>query len=838
MKRLQFLILILTLALASPTKALAARASYATGYMYSYYVPPAASTPWRPAWSPDGSQLAFSMAGSIWKIRVGETVAFELTANRTYDSSPAWSPDGRWMAYTAEDERGVKLMLLNLATGESAPLTSSEHLNLDPAWSPDGKRLAFVRNETSSEQPGQFHIYVMSVENGRGSEPVRLTEPHSFGHPRLYFSAFDDHIQPSWSPDGKELLLVANRGISLGSGAIWRAGAEPDSMRNARMILREETLYRTEPQWSPDGKRVLYSSHRGSQYNNLYVLPVDGGEPYQLTHSDWDHFDPRWSPDGEWIAYISNHRGVSDLRLLRVVGGEDRPVEIRRRVYRRPMGALEVYVKDAATGQPTAARFYLVASDGKTYAPADAYQRAPLQSAHGDFFHAEGHFLVDVPAGDVTLDAVKGIEYWPLAKTVTVKAGSVTEVQLDLRRMIHMNALGWYNGDDHTHMNYGGNLHNTPENMMLMARAEDLNVIEDKIANKDNRIFDWRYFTGAPSKLSTAERILRFDEEYRPPFYGHINLINLTQRLISPFTTGYEQTGIESLYPSNTDIFRIAREQGALGGYVHPWAQDPVASGYAVARGFPVDLALGAFDYLEVLTRASYYTNTAKVWRRALNCGFKITASAGEDSILSLHGTPILGSSRIYAYLGSKLTWDGWIDAIRHGRTFVTNGPLIRFEVDGQAPGGEIHLPASGGSVELSGQLNSIVPVDRMEVYFNGAVIETIPLANGGKEGAFHKRVSVTRSGWFTFRAISSGSHHPVDDIYVVAETSPVYVNCGDQLVRSREDAEYFVRWIDDITRQAEAHPGWRSERERKHVLDQFAEAKRIFEQRAREAKQ
>jgi hypothetical protein len=50
--------------------------------------------------------------------------------------------------------------------------------------------------------------------------------------------------------------------------------------------------------------------------------------------------------------------------------------------------------------------------------------------------------------------------------------------------------------------------------------------------------------------------------------------------------------------------------------------------------------------------------------------------------------------------------------------------------------------------------------------------------------------------------------------------------------MRSREDAEFFIRWIDDITRQAEAHPGWRSERERKHVLDQFAEARRIFEQR------
>ena len=98
------------------------RASFATGYMYSYYVPQSASTPWRPAWSPDGKELAFAMSGSIWKIRLGETTAYELTANKTYDSSPSWSPDGRWIVYTAEDGQGVNLMLLNLATKESAAL--------------------------------------------------------------------------------------------------------------------------------------------------------------------------------------------------------------------------------------------------------------------------------------------------------------------------------------------------------------------------------------------------------------------------------------------------------------------------------------------------------------------------------------------------------------------------------------------------------------------------------------------------------------------------------------------------------------------------------------------
>src|SRR5262245_45314917 len=68
-------------------------------YMYNYYLPAAASTPWRPAWSPDGREIAFAMSGSIWKIKIGEDVAYELTANSTYDSDPVWSPDGRWIAY-------------------------------------------------------------------------------------------------------------------------------------------------------------------------------------------------------------------------------------------------------------------------------------------------------------------------------------------------------------------------------------------------------------------------------------------------------------------------------------------------------------------------------------------------------------------------------------------------------------------------------------------------------------------------------------------------------------------------------------------------------------------
>src|SRR5690242_5572423 len=138
--------------LAVAAEAQVQRPKFASGYMYSYYVPQSASTPWRPAWSPDGKEIAFGMSGSLWKIRPGETTAYELTANPTYDSSPAWSPDGRFIVFTSEDSQGVNLTLLNLATLESTTLTRGSDIYADPVFSPDGKSIAFVRGIQGSSR--------------------------------------------------------------------------------------------------------------------------------------------------------------------------------------------------------------------------------------------------------------------------------------------------------------------------------------------------------------------------------------------------------------------------------------------------------------------------------------------------------------------------------------------------------------------------------------------------------------------------------------------------------------------------------------------------------------
>ncbi len=170
------------------------------------------------------------------------------------------------------------------------------------------------------------------------------------------------------------------------------------------------------------------------------------------------------------------------------------------------------------------------------------------------------------------------------------------------------------------------------------------------------------------------------------------------------------------------------------------------------------------------------------------------------------------------------------MEAIRLGRTFVTNGPLLTLTVDGRIPGDEIHLPAGGGTVEVNASVQSIVPLEKLEVYLNGKVIES---SDGSP---IRKRIPIGQSGWITIRATNSKPQHPIDDSYVVGETSPIYVYKGSQAIRSNSDAAYFIAWIDDITKQAQAHPGWRSDRERSHVLGQFQQARKVFEQRAKEA--
>ena len=299
------------------------------------------------------------------------------------------------------------------------------------------------------------------------------------------------------------------------------------------------------------------------------------------------------------------------------------------------MGVLSVRTVDDS-GQTTGARIHLTAADGKFYAPADAYARV---SAAGDrMFHSTGEFRVELPVGKVKLTAVKGFEMWPQRRRARRRRErSDDSAQVGLKRMTDMSAKGWHSGSTHVHMNYGGNLHNTLENLMMMSAAEDQDIVLEQVANKDNRILDHQFFVpgGGPHPLSRKDMVLVVGQEYRPPFWGHVFMFGLRDHLISPFTTGYEGTAIESLYPSNTDMFRKARAQGAYVGYVHAYAgeRDPLEGDLGGGKGAIVDAALGTTDAIEwsAAGRAGFFPLYA-LW----NNGLKVTAVGGEDSISNL----------------------------------------------------------------------------------------------------------------------------------------------------------------------------------------------------------
>lgn len=815
--------------LAEPPHYTAAR--HGGPYMHNYYLPPAPSaSPWMPCWSPDGRWIAVSLQGSIWKVDPTSGEAFELTAGRSYHSSPAWSPDGRWIVYTADDDtRGIQLEAVNVETGAQHALTSGASLHADPVFSPDGERLAYV----STGDTGYFKIYVRPIRDGQWNGPaILLTPDHRHVRERPYVGGWDMHTQPAWTPDGREILFVSNRDVGLGSGDLWRMPAEANGMSKATRVLREQSYYRTRPHVSPDGARLLYASQAGGadQFNNLYILPMTGGMPIKYTFGAFHHFHPRWSPDGASIAFIASQDGALDLRVVETNGGAVNRVRIRARRFQRPMGRVRVRVVDAATDKPTAARIHDSAGDGRFYAPPEAYARISGQSRH--CFFTAGEFTMDVPVGEFSVEAVKGYEYRPAQASVKIAAGATTTVTLRLERMTDLAARGWYPSSTHVHMNYGGNLLNTPESLALAAAAEHVRIVNAHVANTDNRFFDYQYFDRGrehPLHGLFPEVKIAFGQEYRSQFYGHLYLAGLRDHILLPYGTAYEGGALDSIYPSNADMLRKAKAQGAVTGYVHPFGEtDPLEGGLG-SKAFPVDAALGLVDTLDW---AGAVRGQLKVWFRMLNNDFPIAPTGGEDSILCLHNRKLIGSVRTYAHLGKDFSVDAWYEALRKGRTFFSTGPLIEFTLNGQLPGGRVDLPAAG-SVTVDAAVWSLAPLNKITLYHRrGVAREFTPAPNVTR---IHATIPVQESDWFAL--VAEGPHTPaLDADYLLAGSNAVRVYVAGGKIRSRDDATYFLTWIDKLTAMTGAWPWWRSPAEKKSVFAQYDEARAVYRRLAAEA--
>jgi hypothetical protein len=312
-----------------------------------------------------------------------------------------------------------------------------------------------------------------------------------------------------------------------------------------------------------------------------------------------------------------------------------------------------------------------------------------------------------------------------------------------------------------------------------------------------------------------------------------MGLLGLKRGILIPDYADYPQTVAASLAPTNPMVADMARAQGGLAGYVHPFSEVPDPEKDAVIKNeLPVSAALGKIDYIEVVGFSDHRA-TAEVWYKLLNLGFRIPAGAGTDAMTnyaSLRGP--LGTNRVYVRVpGGGLKMETWLAGLKAGRTFATNGPLLDFTLEGKIPGDEIHLPAAG-QLSFSASLRSIVPVEHLEVVCSGKVMQEIPLTGDRTSADAKATVKMDRSGWCVLRAWSSRATYPVLDIYPYATTSPIYVNVGDALPRSPADAAYFLKWLDRLEQFTRAHQGWNTPAERDAALAEITAARAIFEKR------
>jgi TolB protein len=799
-------------------------------YFREMYLPQLTTGPSAVAWAPDSRSLVYSMAGSLWRQQLDSPTAQQLTAGSGYDYQPDCSSDGRWVVYASYEKDAVELWALNLQTGRTRQLTHGGAVNVEPRFSADGKRMAFV----STSFNGHFHIFAGDFADGELKNVQRLTGENRSSLARYYYSPVDHEISPAWTPDGSEILFVSNRGHIYGTGGFWRMKAEPGA--EAREIHYEETAWKARPDFSPDGKRIVYASYLGQQWHQLWVMPAQGGDAFPLSYGDFDNVAPRWSPDGRRIAFISNRGGNTSLWIQEIPGGAETKVLVKERRYLKPVGKLSIAVVDAA-GRPTSARIFVTGEDGRAYAPHDAWMHADDNFIRSErrfeahYFHTSGNAELTLPAGRVDVEVMRGFEYRFEQRSLTVTAGTQSSLTIRLQplNLPKDAASRWVSGDVHVHMNYGGAYRNTPAHLVAQAAAENLQIVEDLVVNKEQRIPDIAYFSTKPDPASKATNLLLHGQEFHTSYWGHLGLLNLTHNFLLPGYAAYPGTAAASLFPANAMVADMAHQQHALVGYVHPYdsVPDPV-NDQSFNHELPVDLALGKVDYIEVLGFADH-KSTASVWYRLLNCGFHLPTGAGTDAMAnyaSLRGP--VGLNRVYAKVPTgPLNIAVWLDALTHGRTFATNGPLLGFSLAGRQLGDELHLPAGDNRVKFSAWLRSFVPVDHLQLICNGQVVRD--LKTNGESADIEDTIPISQSGWCLLRAWSEKAEHPILDLYPYATTSPIYVTVEGSTPSRNEDAAYFIAWIDRLTENAKADQDWNTDAEKSVVLELLGSARKVY---------
>jgi hypothetical protein len=463
-------------------------------------------------------------------------------------------------------------------------------------------------------------------------------------------------------------------------------------------------------------------------------------------------------------------------------------------------GRLQVNIVDEA-GRALPARVHLrdVAGNYLILPGQSTRQKAVYKDTKplaGDWFYTDGNFSIEISPGEAQIDIAHGPAYTTRHDTTRIVAGQATEKTYTLRRLIDCAALGWFSADEH--------LHQMPDSALML--AEDLNLAAVPICGG----VDLHYRPSQKlTQLPDATRLLVSD---LPAVEWDCFLWNLPKQVDlrlgnepwpdEDFATPDRPGGSADLrthFVVRTPF--LIKQMHAAGATTIAYMHDPPRLWY-----YPLYVANGWIDVYGVLENAFCgHANRSEadfrrnfdgpngnfaIWYRFLNCGYRLPASAGTDNIGMGVGV-WKGYNRVYAKLDGPLTLANWLSALKQGRTFVTNRPLLFVTVDGKEAGSELAIK-SGTALDVDISVVSATPISRIDILHQGRVLKQIDV-EPTMEVHRNEKITLPESGWVAVRSFGRGENRNLSPDYAVAHTSPFYVLVDGKPIRSPEDARYIT---------------------------------------------
>jgi hypothetical protein len=436
---------------------------------------------------------------------------------------------------------------------------------------------------------------------------------------------------------------------------------------------------------------------------------------------------------------------------------------------------VHVTVVDGDTGRPVACRVHFRSLQGVPYQPHGHHDHvnSDLGTWHIDvggdlrlgritYAYIDGTCQGWLPWGDVIVDVARGYEYEPLRQVVHIAPGQ-RDLTLTLNRWISMGERGWYSGDSHVHFL-------SAQGALTEQQGEDLNVV-NLLQSQWGRLFtNVEDFTGRPHESGEGPYVTFVGQENRQPMLGHLILWGLRTPVLPFCTDGPSEA--EPGAALETTLSHWADECHAQGGTVIV-PHIPRPNGELAAL-----VASGRADGLEMIVQLE---DPHTEYYRYLNCGYRLPLVGGTDKMSA--DVPV-GLYRTYARLGDEqFTYDGWRRAVRAGRTFLSSGPIIEFQVEGAEIGDTVRIDGPG-TVHVQARAQSIFPVHSLEIVQDGEVVASVDDPKGARTLELEAAVRVGDHSWLAARCGGPGYFDPVrhHDLWqrgIFAHTSPVYVACG-----------------------------------------------------------